>query len=51
MRILLIIEVEELFKVYKNLDVLIFDVSNSKNVKINYEMEYIEGVFFIDLNI
>lgn len=50
MRISPIIEVEELLKIYKNSDVLIFDVSNSKNAKTNYETEHIEGAFFIDLN-
>lgn len=50
MRISPIIEVEELLKIYKNSDVLIFDVSNSKNAKANYEAEHIEGAFFVDLN-
>ena len=45
-----IIEVGELLKIYKNSDVMIFDVSNSKNAKINYETEHIEGAFFVDLN-
>ncbi len=31
MRISPIIEVDELFKIYKNSDVMIFDVSNGKN--------------------
>ncbi len=51
MRISPIIEAEELFKIYKNSDVLIFDVSNSKNAKANYETEHIEGAFFVELNI
>ena len=50
MRISPIIEVDELLKIYKNSDVLIFDVSNSRNAKTNYETEHIEGAFFIDLN-
>jgi thiosulfate/3-mercaptopyruvate sulfurtransferase len=50
MRISPIIEVEELLKIYKNFDVMIFDVSNSKNAKTNYETEHIEGAFFVDLN-
>ena len=50
MRVSPIIEVEELLKIYKNSDVLIFDVSNSKNAKTNYETEHIEGAIFIDLN-
>ncbi|WP_273210404.1 sulfurtransferase [Runella zeae] len=50
MRISPIIEVEELLKIYKNSDVMIFDVSNNKNAKTNYETEHIEGAFFVDLN-
>ena len=50
MRISPIIEVDELLKIYKNSDVMIFDVSNSKNAKANYETEHLEGAFFVDLN-
>lgn len=50
MRILPIIEVDELLKIYKNFDVMIFDVSNTKNSKSSYETEHLEGAFFIDLN-
>jgi thiosulfate/3-mercaptopyruvate sulfurtransferase len=50
MRISPIIEVEELRRIYKNSDVLIFDVSNSKNARANYESEHLEGAFFVDLN-
>jgi thiosulfate/3-mercaptopyruvate sulfurtransferase len=50
MRISPIIEVEELLKIYKSSNVMIFDVSNSKNAKANYETEHIEGAFFVDLN-
>ena len=50
MRISPIIEVSELLKIYKHSDVLIFDVSNSKNAKINYENEHLEGAFFVDIN-
>lgn len=50
MRISPIIEVEELFKIYKNSDVMIFDVSNGKNATSKYETEHIEGAFFVDLN-
>lgn len=45
-----IIEVEMLLNIYKDADVLIFDVSNSKNAKANYDAEHIEGALFIDLN-
>ncbi len=41
---------EELMKIYKNPEVMIFDVSNSKNAKANYETEHLEGAFFVDLN-
>ncbi len=50
MKISPIIEVDELLKIYKNSDVMIFDVSNGKNAKSNYETEHIEGAFFVDLN-
>lgn len=50
MKISPIIEVVELLKIYKNSDVMIFDVSNGKNAKSNYETEHIEGAFFVDLN-
>ena len=50
MRISPIIEVNELLKIYKNSDVMIFDVSNHKNSKINYKVEHLDGAFFIDLN-
>ena len=50
MRISPIIEVNELLKIYKNPDVMIFDVSNNKNAKANYETEHLEGAFFVDLN-
>ena len=46
-----IIEVDELLKIHKNADVMIFDVSNYKNAQENYEIEHIEGAFFVDLNI
>lgn len=50
MKISPIIEVDELLEIYKNFDVMIFDVSNGKNAKANYETEHLEGAFFIDLN-
>lgn len=50
MKISPIIEVDKLLKIYKNSDVMIFDVSNSKNAKANYEAEHLEGAFFVDLN-
>jgi thiosulfate/3-mercaptopyruvate sulfurtransferase len=50
MRLPSIIEVDELLRIYKNSDVMIFDVSFSKNAKSNYDLEHIEGAFFVDLN-
>lgn len=50
MKISPIIEINELFQIYKNEDVMIFDASNNKNAKANYESEHLEGAFFIDLN-
>lgn len=50
MKISPIIEVDELLKIFKNPDVKIFDASNSKNAKANYDNEHLEGAFFIDLN-
>ena len=45
-----IIEVDELLKIHNNSDVMIFDVSNSKNAKVKYDSEHIEGAFFVDLH-
>ena len=50
MKISPIIEINELLHIYKNEEVLIFDVSNSKDAKQNYDKEHLEGAFFIDLN-
>jgi thiosulfate/3-mercaptopyruvate sulfurtransferase len=50
MRLSPIIELDELLKIYKSSNVMIFDVSTSKNARINYETEHIEGAFFVDLN-
>lgn len=45
-----IIQVSELLKIYKTENVIITDVSNGKNAKINYESKHLEGALFIDLN-
>lgn len=45
-----IIEADQLMKIFKNAEVMIFDVSNSRNAKSNYEANHIDGAFFIDLN-
>jgi thiosulfate/3-mercaptopyruvate sulfurtransferase len=50
MRMSLIIEIDELKKIYHHSHVMIFDVSTGQNAKANYEKEHIEGAFFIDLN-
>ena len=50
MKISPIIETEDLLKIYKNSDILIFDVSNNKDAKINYEKEHLEGSYFVDIN-
>lgn len=51
MKISPIIEVDELLKIFKHAEVMIFDVSNSKHAKANYETEHLAGAFFVDLNI
>ena len=50
MRTIPIIEVEDLLKIYKNLDLIIFDVRTGKNAKSSFEAEHLEGAFFVDLN-
>lgn len=45
-----IIETEELLNIYLHSEVMIFDVSNHKNAKSNYENQHIKGAYFIDLN-
>lgn len=50
MKISPIIDVDELLQIFKHPDVMIFDASNSKNAKANYEAEHLEGAFFVDLN-
>ena len=50
MKISPIIEIEDLLKIYKNSDVLIFDVRNHKDAKSNYEKEHLEGSYFVDIN-
>ncbi len=50
MKISPIIEVSELLKIFRNENVLIFDVSNGKDARANYDAEHLEGAFFVDLN-
>lgn len=45
-----LIEIDELFKIFKNEDVVIFDASAGKNALANHEKEHLEGAFFVDLN-
>ena len=45
-----LIEVDELLAIYTRPDVLIFDVSNNKHAKDNYENEHIAGALFVDIN-
>jgi len=45
-----IIKTEELLKISKNPDVMIFDASNGKNSRKNYEAEHIERAYFVDLH-
>ncbi|MFN6075651.1 MAG: sulfurtransferase [Fluviicola sp.] len=45
-----LIEVADLLKIHQQSDVLIFDVSNSPNARKNFELEHLDGAFFIDLN-
>lgn len=40
----------ELLRIYKNPEVIIFDVSNHKEAKANYEKEHLEGAIFVNLN-
>lgn len=50
MKIPPIIELTDLFSIYRQPDVLIFDVSNGPDAKSNYAKEHIEGAIFVDLN-
>jgi thiosulfate/3-mercaptopyruvate sulfurtransferase len=45
-----IITVQELLTLHKKPEVLLFDVSNGKDAKANYEAAHLEGAFFVDLN-
>lgn len=45
-----IIDLDELLRIYKDSDIKIFDVSNGKNSKTNFELEHLESAHFVDLN-
>ena len=45
-----IITVQELLTIHKNPEVLLFDASNGKDAKANYEAAHLKGAIFVDLN-
>ncbi len=45
-----IIEIDELINIHKNRDLLIFDLSNHNQAKVNYETEHLKGAFFFFFN-
>jgi thiosulfate/3-mercaptopyruvate sulfurtransferase len=45
-----IIQATELIKLIGTEDLVIVDVSNGKNFKVNYEKKHLDGALFIDLN-
>lgn len=45
-----IIKVSELFQIYQSENVVIADVSNGKEAKLNYDTKHLDGAIFIDLN-
>lgn len=45
-----IIEVEDLLKLYKNSEVMIFDVRSGENAEANYEAKHLADAFYVDLN-
>ncbi len=45
-----IIEIEQLLKIHKNSEVLLFDASTGKEAKNDYEEEHLQGAYFVDLS-
>lgn len=45
-----IIQASELLKLYKTKNLVIVDVSNGKNAKLNYEEKHLDGALYVDLN-
>lgn len=45
-----IIQASELLKLYKTKNLVILDVSNGKNAKLNYEEKHLDGALYVDLN-
>jgi len=49
-KMLPIIDIHELLNIYKQPNMLIFDVSNSNDAKDNYDKKHLDGAVFVDLN-
>ena len=49
-KIVPIIQVEELLELYKTKNIVIVDASNGKNAKENYDKKHLDTAQFIDLN-
>jgi thiosulfate/3-mercaptopyruvate sulfurtransferase len=45
-----IIQASELLKLYKTKNLVIVDVSNGKNAKLNYDEKHLDGALYVDLN-
>ena len=45
-----IINVDELFEIYKIRDIVLVDASGGPNAKSNYDKNHLEGALFVDLN-
>jgi thiosulfate/3-mercaptopyruvate sulfurtransferase len=45
-----IIQASELLKLYKTKNLVIVDVSNGKNAKLNYDEKHLDGAQYVDLN-
>ena len=45
-----VIQASELLKLYKTKDLVLVDVSNGKNAKLNYDKKHLVGALYIDLN-
>jgi len=49
-KMLPVIDIHELLNIYKQPNVLIFDVSNSNDAKDNYDKKHLDGAVSVDLN-
>lgn len=45
-----IIQASELLKLYKTKNLVLVDVSNGKNAKLNYDEKHLDGALYVDLN-